>query len=150
MKYNFKGFTEKANLALNLAIEAAEEMGHTYIGSEHILLGLCRENSGVAYAALSDSGVTADKLDELIRSASGEGSAPTSLSPEDFTPRTKRVMQNAVMMKSMIVCTQEPHLMADSTIFSPVSASRRNSPVVASVLYFRTVIQPSRSPVFTQ
>ena len=100
MKYNFKGFTEKANLALNLAIEAAEEMGHTYIGSEHILLGLCRENSGVAYAALSDSGVTADKLDELIRSASGEGSAPTSLSPEDFTPRTKRVMQNAVMISA--------------------------------------------------
>ena len=100
MKYNFKGFTEKANLALNLAIEAAEEMGHTYIGSEHILLGLCRENSGVAYAALSDSGVTADKLDELIRSASGEGSAPTSLSPEDFTPRTKRVMQNAMMISA--------------------------------------------------
>ncbi len=100
MKYNFKGFTEKANLALNLAIEAAEEMGHTYIGSEHILLGLCRENSGVAYAALSDSGVTAEKLDELIRSASGEGSVPTSLSPEDFTPRTKRVMQNAVMISA--------------------------------------------------
>ena len=97
MKYNFKGFTEKANTALNLAIDAAEEMGHTYIGSEHLLLGLCRENSGVAYAALSDCGVTADKLEELIRSGSGEGSAQTSLTPDDFTPRTKRVMQNALM-----------------------------------------------------
>ena len=100
MKYNFKGFTEKANIALNLAIEAAEEMGHTYIGSEHLLLGLCKENSGVAYAALSDSGVTAEKVEALIRAGSGEGSAPTSLSPDDFTPRTKRVMQNAVMISA--------------------------------------------------
>ena len=100
MKYNFKGFTEKANTALNLAIEAAEEMGHTYIGSEHLLLGLCKENSGVANAALSDSGVTAEKVEELIRAGSGEGSAPTNLSPDDFTPRTKRVMQNAMMISA--------------------------------------------------
>jgi len=97
MKYNFKGFTEKANTALNLAIEAAEDMGHTYIGSEHLLLGLCKENSGVAHAALSDSGVTAEKVEELIRAGSGEGNSSTSLTPDDFTPRTKRVMQNAVM-----------------------------------------------------
>ena len=97
MKYNFKGFTEKANKALNLAIESAQSLGHTYIGSEHILLGLCKENSGVAYAALNDCGVTADKVEQLIRGGSGEGSAPTQLSPDDFTPRTKRVMQTAVM-----------------------------------------------------
>ncbi len=96
MKYNFKGFTEKANRALNLAIESAQSMGHTYIGSEHILLGLCKENSGVAYAALSDSGVTADKLEQLIINGSGQGGA-TALTPDDFTPRTKRVMQTAVM-----------------------------------------------------
>jgi len=97
MKYNFKGFTVKANTALNLAIESAEEMGHTYIGSEHILLGLCRENSGVAYAALNEHGVTADRVEELIRSGSGSGSSRTDLSPDDFTPRTKRIMQNAMM-----------------------------------------------------
>ncbi len=96
MKYNFKGFTEKANRALNLAIESAESLGHTYIGSEHILLGLTKENSGVAYAVLSDCGVTADKLEDLIRSNSGWSNA-TTLSPDDFTPRTKRAMQTAVM-----------------------------------------------------
>ena len=94
MKYTFKGFTEKANIALNLAIEAAEEKGCDYIGSEHILLGLLRENSGVAAAALSDSGVTAAKVEELIAS-SADGSK-TSLTPEDFTPRTKRIMQTAM------------------------------------------------------
>ena len=93
MKYTFKGFTEKANKALNLAIESAENLGHTYIGSEHILLGLCKENSGVAYTALRDSGVTAEKLEAMMNSENGT----VALTPNDFTPRTKRVMQTAVM-----------------------------------------------------
>ena len=93
MKYTFKGFTEKANKALNLAIESAENLGQTYIGSEHILLGLCKENSGVAYTALRDSGVTAEKLEAMMDSDNGV----VALSPNDFTPRTKRVMQTAVM-----------------------------------------------------
>ncbi len=93
MKYTFKGFTEKANKALNLAIESAEKMGHDAIASEHILLGLCQENSGVAYVALRDSGVTAEKLKAMMQRGSGE----TSLTPDDFTPRAKRVMQNALM-----------------------------------------------------
>ena len=96
MKYTFKGFTEKANTALNLAIECAEEMGHTYIGSEHILLGLCKEGSGVASAALTESGVTAEKVEQLIRDGSGAAGESTDLTPEDFTPRTKRVMQTAM------------------------------------------------------
>lgn len=93
MKYTFKGFTEKANKALNLAIESAHDLGQTYIGSEHILLGLCKENSGVAYTALRDSGVTAEKLEAMMDSDNGS----TALTPNDFTPRTKRVMQTAVM-----------------------------------------------------
>lgn len=93
MKYTFKGFTEKANKALNLAIESAENLGNTYIGSEHILLGLCKENSGVAYTALRESGVTAEKLEAMM----DRENAAVSLTPDDFTPRTKRVMQTAVM-----------------------------------------------------
>ena len=50
--YRFNGFTQKANHAMNLAIQCAEEMGHTYVGSEHILLGLLKEGSGVAAAVL--------------------------------------------------------------------------------------------------
>ena len=56
--YRFDGFTEKANNALNLALTSAEDMGHTYIGSEHIILGLLKENSGVAAEVLSKLGVT--------------------------------------------------------------------------------------------
>ena len=57
MKYNFNGFTAKANSALNLAISSAEEMGHTYVGSEHLLLGLLRVGSGVAAAILNKNNV---------------------------------------------------------------------------------------------
>ena len=92
MKYTFKGFTEKANTALNLAIESAVMLGNNYIGTEHILLGLCREESGIAYTALRDSGVTADKLEEMMEN---DGSI-VSLTPDDFTPRTKRVIQTAM------------------------------------------------------
>ena len=50
MKYNFSGFTAKANEALNLSISCAEKFGHTYVGSEHLLAGLVSLGSGVAYA----------------------------------------------------------------------------------------------------
>ena len=46
--YQFKGFTEKANKAMNCAIEEAKQLGHTYIGSEHLLLGLLKADDGVA------------------------------------------------------------------------------------------------------
>ena len=54
--YRFKGFTEKANTALNLAMEAAQDLGHTYIGTEHLVLGLLREGTGVAAAVLAAPG----------------------------------------------------------------------------------------------
>ena len=56
--YRFKGFTEKANEALNIAIEQAQDFGHTYIGSEHILLGILFEGSGTAAAALESHGLS--------------------------------------------------------------------------------------------
>jgi ATP-dependent Clp protease ATP-binding subunit ClpC len=94
--YSFNGFTEKANSALNLAVESAESLGHTYIGSEHIILGLLKEGTGVAATVLTKLGVTADLLEELMRNQIGVGSR-TSLSTSDFTPRSKRILQIAVM-----------------------------------------------------
>ena len=58
MKYNFTGFTEKANEALNQAINSAQVLGHTYVGSEHLLLGLLRVGSGVAATVLNNNGVS--------------------------------------------------------------------------------------------
>ena len=95
MRYDFNGFTTKANEALNQAIGSAEALGHTYVGSEHLLLGLLRIDSGVAATLLNKSGVTAEKVEEQIRATIGCGT-PTKLSPEYFTPRAKRVVENAM------------------------------------------------------
>ena len=55
-------FTPRAEEALRLSQEAAEEMGHGYVGSEHLLLGLIREEEGIAHRVLSEFGVT----DEMV------------------------------------------------------------------------------------
>lgn len=101
MMYSFNGFTQKANRALNLAVEAAQDLGHTYIGTEHILLGLLEEGTGVASAALSGSGIAADAIEDLIKTKIGVGSR-TALSPADFTPRSKRILQNAVIVAAKL------------------------------------------------
>lgn len=95
MKYNFGGFTGKANAALNSAISAAEKLGHTYIGSEHLLLGLLSVEDSVASEVLFDLGVMEDKMVTLILESIGSGAA-TTLSPEHMTPRAKRVLEVAV------------------------------------------------------
>ena len=96
MTYRFNGFTEKANNAMNLAISSAEEFGHDYVGSEHVMLGLLKEGTGVAYTVLNKLGITAEAYEKLIRERIGAGE-PTSLSPDEFTPRTKRILQVAAL-----------------------------------------------------
>ena len=97
MKYKFNGFTPKANNALCLAIESAEQLGHTYVGSEHLLLGLLKEQSGMAAGLLSDKNVTASAVEELIASGIGRG-VPTELSPDSFTPRAKQIVEMSISL----------------------------------------------------
>ena len=93
--YKFTGFTQKANIALNDAIETAEDLGHTYIGSEHLLIGLLHSESSVAYAALTAKGITADRVENVLKSTVGIGT-PTMLSPNEFTPRSKQIIESAI------------------------------------------------------
>ena len=92
--YRFKRFTDKANVALNRALDSAREMGHTYVGTEHLLLGLLQEGSGVAAVVLGARGVTAAGYRQRIVAAQGEGT-PTTLTTADFTPRATAVMEAA-------------------------------------------------------
>ena len=70
MRYT-DGFTGKAILALKEAICAAEELGHTYIGSEHLLLGLLEEGSNAAAAMLAAQHITAQRVRNAL--AAGKG-----------------------------------------------------------------------------
>ena len=93
--FKFNGFTEKANIAVNAAIEAAQEMGHNYIGSEHILIGLLSDGESAACRILENAGADKNEIEKMVINTTGTKS-PTSLTPDDFTPRTKRLLQSAV------------------------------------------------------
>ena len=93
--YRFNGFTEKANTALNLAIQSAEEMGHSYIGTEHIVLGLLKEGTGVAASVLNKKGITTERFEEAVLTITSSG-PKTSLDTNDFTPRSKRTLEMAM------------------------------------------------------
>lgn len=97
--YNFTGFTEKANMALNKSVTVAEDLGHTYIGSEHVLLGLLDSTDSVAGKLLSIKGVTYRKIYEMIKSGVGVG-LPTELEPTDFTPRSKHIIEGAIILSN--------------------------------------------------
>lgn len=88
-------FTDRASAALQLAQEAAGRMGHTYVGSEHLLDGLLLEGGGIAAKLLTEAGVTADGLEKQIEKLVGVG-APDPSAPQGLTPRTKRVIELAV------------------------------------------------------
>lgn len=93
--FKFTGFTEKANKSLNKAVEAAQDLGHTYIGSEHLLLGLLSDTSTVAGTVLAARKLTYDQVENYIKQTVGVG-VPTELVPDDFTPRSKNIIETAV------------------------------------------------------
>ena len=88
------GFTGKAQNALNRALYIASEMGHTCVGSEHLLLGLLSEKDGIAERVLSERGVTYDKTKQILADNVGVG-GPTKLSAADITPRTKKIIEQS-------------------------------------------------------
>ncbi len=93
--YKFTGFTEKANRALNSAVETAENLGHTYVGSEHLLCGIVKESGSVATSLMASKGITAQSVEQEIRKTVGVG-IPTVLTPDDFTPRSKHIIELSV------------------------------------------------------
>ena len=88
-------FTKKAQQALNLSMQNAAELGHTYIGSEHLLLGLLGEGSGVAAHYLLEKGATHEKIHAAVVRMAGTGS-PADVSGADMTPRTKSIIENSL------------------------------------------------------
>lgn len=93
---DFKGFTEKAENSVNFAISIACKLGHTYVGSEHILLGLIKEKRGVASTVLDELGIVMEDVEQIIKHQIGTGSRSV-VSKEDFTPRTKKILETAVI-----------------------------------------------------
>lgn len=89
----FSNFTEKARIAISEAHDAAAQMGHNYIGSEHLLLGLIREGSGVAAKILEESGLKADAVTQKINEYIGTGTPLPQQTKLPLTPRSKRILE---------------------------------------------------------
>jgi ATP-dependent Clp protease ATP-binding subunit ClpC len=87
-------FTQRANEAIRLAHEAAAELGHGYVGTEHLLLGLIRERSGVAANELEKAGITDAALTQKAMEIVGRGE-PGEQPLQGLTPRAKRVVDLA-------------------------------------------------------
>ena len=92
---NENKFTPGAEEALRLSQEAAGELGHGYVGTEHLLLGLIREGAGIAHTVLTEAGLTDDMIVEIIKTSVGAG-LPGSNPAQGLTPRAKHVVEIAM------------------------------------------------------
>jgi len=88
-------FTEGVKNVLNMAYTTAAELGHSYVGSEHILVGLARESSGTAAKTLKNYGMSAEKIQTLVESNVGKGT-PGQQPNQGLTPRAKRIIERGV------------------------------------------------------
>ena len=89
-------FTNRAQKAIEIANELANELGHNYIGTEHLLYGLSKEGTGVASKVLENQNITPENILEEIEELIGRVElSPDSQGTVGFTPRTKRVIENA-------------------------------------------------------
>ena len=88
----FERFTDRARRVLVLAQEEARLLNHSFIGTEHILLGLIHEGEGLAAKALESLGISLEAVREKVEETIGPaGTAPTGSPP--FTPRAKKVLE---------------------------------------------------------
>ena len=86
-------FTEKARQAIENAQHAAVMIGHDYVGTEHLLLGLLQVDDSVAAKALANQGCSRQDVEAQIQDMLGAHNAGGATGPRDFTPRTKRIFQ---------------------------------------------------------
>jgi len=105
----FKRYTEKAKKAIMIAQEEAVNLNHDYIGTEHILIGLLKEEEGVASQVLKQLGVHVDKVEEEVERLVGKGEYQ-QVGEVTFTPRAKKVLelasQEASQLKNSYIGTE--------------------------------------------
>ena len=88
-------FTARAEKALEIANDLALELGHNYIGTEHILYGLCKEGTGVASKVLENQNITDEDVLREIEMLIGVGEPLSENDSLGFTPRSKRIIENS-------------------------------------------------------
>ncbi len=92
---NENRFTPGAEEVLRLSQEAAGQLGHGYVGTEHLLLGLIREEEGAAHAVLTEAGLTDEMIEEIMKKSVGTG-YPGGNPEQGWSPRAQRAIELAV------------------------------------------------------
>ena len=88
-------YTVKAKKAIDLAVRMSKSLHHTYIGTEHILLGLLKEGTGTAALVLNDNGVELDKIKELIEELIAPAGGAEVAERDGYSPRAEAVLESA-------------------------------------------------------
>ncbi len=103
-------FTEQAREAISLAVGAAEKLGHSYVGTEHLLIGLLQEGNGVAAKVLSGCNVKAEKVIDLVSQLISPNQNVGLVERNTYTPSARRVLENsyreAVRFKAPLIGTE--------------------------------------------
>ncbi|MEG2595184.1 MAG: ATP-dependent Clp protease ATP-binding subunit [Ruthenibacterium sp.] len=116
MFYTFSGFSSRANKVLSGAVTTAERMGHTYVGTEHLLLALLACDSGDAAAFLTEKKIYGYRICRLLETEVGHG-APTQLTPEDFSSALGKSLDFAVVEARAVHAGQvEPEHLLSATL----------------------------------
>src|SRR5262245_38575122 len=89
----FERFTNEARRSIVLASEAARELGHDFIGTEHILVGLARAERGLASEVLASFGITAERVAEELEREPGRGTQDDERPQIPFTPEAKKALE---------------------------------------------------------
>ena len=95
MNNSFEMFTRRAVNSIETAIEAASQMGHTYVGTEHIILGFVQEGGNVAASVLKSNNITLNDIYDQMILFIGKGEK-THLTYENFTPALRRIFNGAI------------------------------------------------------
>lgn len=101
-----KSYTQKAKKALDLAAKTSKVMYHNYIGTEHLLVGLIKEQTGVAAKVLLDAGVEEEKLVNLIKDLIAPSAAVALKEPDGYSPKTEEVLENAKKEADRFYCDE--------------------------------------------
>ena len=89
-------YTPQAKEALSLAVGVAESLNHGYVGTEHLLIGLLQEGTGVAAKVLEENGVEEDKVMELVSQLIAPNPTLQTADTAAYTPRARRVIETAI------------------------------------------------------
>ncbi|MBR3953404.1 MAG: ATP-dependent Clp protease ATP-binding subunit [Oscillospiraceae bacterium] len=93
--FKFSGFTPKANSSINAAMGEASLLGHSFVGTEHLLWGILREGGGSEIKSIAESRIDCEKVMGKLLENIGRGTK-ANLSPADFFPLCRKVLENSL------------------------------------------------------